>query len=186
MSTFKNKKSFSIFDRFINKFLITCLLTVICLICLKGNVSFKQFFYNHVVSDNFDFAYFNSLYSKYFGGSIPFSNFFSDTKMVFNESLVYDSLTDYNDGVSLSVGENYLVPILNSGLVVFIGDKEGYGNTVIVEQANGIDVWYSNLNRVNVSLYEYVSSGNIIGECDNYLYLVFKKDGNVLDYKKYI
>lgn len=180
------RKRFSLFDRFINRFLITCLFTIICLICLKGNVFFKQYFYDHVISDNFDFAYVNSLYSKYFGGSIPFSGFFNETKMVFNEGLVYDNFSDYNDGVSLSVSDNYLVPVLDTGLVVFVGEKEGYGNTVIVEQSNGIDVWYSNLDKINVNIYEYVSKDSFIGECSNNLYLVFKKDGNILDYRKYI
>ena len=187
-SSRKTKKSnrFSLFDRFINKFLITGLLTVICLICLKKNVFFNQLFYNHVISDNFDFAYFNSLYGEYFGSSIPFSNFFNESKMVFKQELVYDGFSDYNDGVSLNVGSGYLVPVLDTGLVVFIGEKEGYGNTVIVEQSDGVDVWYSNLSRVNVSLYEYVFNDNCIGECDNNLYVVFKKDGNVLDYREYI
>lgn len=74
-----------------------------------------------------------------------------------------------------------------SGLVVFIGEKEGYGNTVIIQQANGIDLWYGNIESVNVKLYDYVETGVLIGTTlnDN-LYLVYKKDGEVLDYQNYI
>lgn len=43
------------------------------------------------------------------------------------------------------VSNNYLVPTLESGIVVFMGEKEGYGKTIIIEQINGIDVWYSNI-----------------------------------------
>lgn len=169
---------------FLNRLLITCLLTVLCLILFKKNSSFKESFYNKFFSDNFDFAYVNNLYIKYFRSKLPFNNVFSEP--VFNEKLVYDSANSYLDGVSLNVSFDYSVPSVDSGLVIFVGQKEGYGKTVIIENKDGIDIWYSNLNSVNVKLYSYVSEGSIIGNCSDLLYLVFKKDGNVLDYKKYI
>lgn len=172
---------------FINRLLITALITVILLICLKRDSSFKNFFYKNVFEVNFDFATVNELYKKYFGGVLPFSDLVTeDTSLVFNETLKYNASSAYLDGARLDVGSNYLVPILDSGLVVFIGEKEGYGNTVIVQQVNGIDVWYSNIGNIGVQLYDYVSKGTLVGECNDSLYLVFKKDGNVLDYKKYI
>jgi len=174
------------FDGFLNKLLITGVLTIICLIFLKKDISFKKFFNDKVLSINFNFSYMNSLYNKYLGGSLPFSDIFSEAKTVFNENLSYDGFTDYLDGVSLNVGTDYLVPSLDTGLVVFIGEKEGYGNTIVVQQANGIDVWYSNMSDVSVDMYEYVSKGSFIGSCHENLILVFKKDGNVLDYKKYV
>ena len=70
---------------------------------------------------------------------------------------------------------------------MFIGKKEGYGNTLIVQQANGIDCWYGNIKNLSVKLYDYVEKGSALGEVENnLLYLVFKKDGAVLDYKNYI
>lgn len=145
----------------------------------------KQFFYDNFLSDNFDFAYFNSLYKKYFGSLIPFDGIGS-VSPVFSEKLIYTDFSSYLDGVSLSVGDNYTVPSLNSGLVIFVGEKDGYGKTVIVQQSDGVDVWYSNLDSVSVKLYEYVSDGGFIGNCSGNLFLVFKKDGNVLDYKDFI
>ena len=88
--------------------------------------------------------------------------------------------------VSLSVGKNYLVPIQESGLVVFIGEKEHYGNVVIIQQINGIDMWYGNINHTDVNLYDYVSKGTPLGECDDQLYLLFKQNGEVLNYEKYL
>ena len=55
-----------------------------------------------------------------------------------------------------------------------------------MKDSDGIDIWYSNLNNINVKMYEYVNSGDIIGECQKKLYLVFKKDGDYLDFKKFI
>ena len=153
----KDKTNNFIF-RFLNKFLITCLITIVCLIFLKKNPYFKQCFYSAVYEKNFNFAFFNEVYNNYFNGKLPFSDFFNK-----NEELV-----------------------INNGLVVFVGVKENYGNVIIVQSEDGVNVWYGNLNNINVPIYKYVKKGELIGECNQSLYLVFKKDGNVLDYKKYI
>ena len=106
---------------------------------------------------------------------------------VFNEKLTYKEQSLYKDGVKLTVEDNYLVPIIESGIVVFMGEKEEYGQTVIVQQVNGIDVWYSNVDTSNISLYQYLTKGNLLGEAkSNYIYMVFQKDGKFLDYKEYI
>lgn len=172
----------------INKTLITVVLTLILLIGLKTNNDFKNNFYDKVYDNNFSFAKVNNLYQKYFGSPLPFEKFFENkTTTVFNEKLKFQKEEEYKEGVKLTVTDNYLVPNLESGMVIFIGEKEGYGNTVIVEQANGIDIWYGNINNLNVTLYDYVEKGKLLGEVSsNELYLVYKKEGKVLDYKKYI
>lgn len=189
----KNKKkvkpikyNWTIF-KFVNQFCITAILTLLTLIILKSNSKLKQGFYKHVYEDNFSFSEVNELYKKYFGSSIPFKDFFVSTKPVFNEKLTYTEASVYMDGVRLTVSDKYLVPNQLSGLVVFIGEKEGYGNTVIIQQANGIDLWYGNIEDVNVKLYDYVEQGDLIGNTkDTNLYLVYKKDGEVLNYEDYI
>lgn len=178
--------SSSFFSNFINRVLITGLITIISLILFKKNASFKKYFNDNVLSVNFSFASINNLYTRYFGGTLPFKGIIPDPVPVFSEKLSYSGVSDYLDGVSLDVVGDYLVPSINDGLVVFIGEKEGYGNTVIIEGSDGVDIWYSNMSSISVSLYEYVGEGSFIGNCSDSLYLVFKKDGNVLDYKKYI
>ena len=65
--------------------------------------------------------------------------------------------------------------------------KEDYGNTIIIEQVDGIDTYYSNINYSNIKLYDYVEKGEALGEAINdNLYLKFEKDGKSLDYKKYL
>ena len=91
------------------------------------------------------------------------------------------------DGVQLEVASNYLVPNLESGMVIFVGEKENLGKTVIIEQVNGVEVWYSNLSSININIYDYVEKGSLIGEVsDQKLYLTFKKDGQILNYEDYI
>lgn len=172
---------------FFSRLFLTCICVLCILVYLKKKPGMKSIFYTKVYESSFNFASINKFYNTYFGGSLPFSNLFiDDSSMVFSENLVYNESFDYLDGVSLNVGSNYLVPILNEGLIVFIGFKEGYGNTIIVQQADGVDVWYSNISNVSFKLYDYVKKGDFLGECNEYLYLVFKKDGNVIDYKSFI
>ena len=80
-----------------------------------------------------------------------------------------------------------MVPTIESGIVVFIGEKENLGTTVIIEQVDGIDTFYSNININNIKLYDYIEKGELLGETKgNDLYLFFQKNGEYLDYQKYI
>ena len=86
----------------------------------------------------------------------------------------------------MTVGDNYLVPTLDEGMVVFIGEKENYGNTIIIENLEGINFWYANINNTSLKLYDYVEKGTFVGEVNKNLYMVFSKDGNYLNYEEYI
>ena len=181
---------FKSISKYFSKFLLTIILTILTLIILKANPKLKSDFYQKVYEDNFSFAYVNGLYEKYFGSSLPFQKMFSflDTSTsVFSETLSYTKQEAYLDGVKIIVGDNYLIPCIETGLVIFVGEKEGYGNTVIIEQQDGVNVWYSNLESISVKLYDYVKKGSYIGENkEDYMFLVFKKEGNIVDYKNYI
>ena len=112
------------------KLLVTIVITLILLILIKGNNSFKKKFYKYVYENNISFAKFNKLYMEKFGNILPID--INDTKPVFNEELLYEEKEKYLDGVKLKVDSNYLVPALLDGVVVFVGEKDEYGNVVIV------------------------------------------------------
>jgi len=168
------------------RFLILVVITICTILILKFNPQFKTAFYKYVYNDNISFAMINSWYQSKFGSPLPFSKLFDDSLPVFNEHLKYNEASIYKDGVRLGVGPEYLVPALDGGIVVFTGEKEGYGKTVIIEQADGIAVWYSNLEEINVQLYDYLSKGNLVGLVNNDLYLVFYQNGEALDYQERI
>ncbi len=176
------------YTKWISKLAITIILTLVTLITLKSNSKFKATFYQYVYDSHFSFASINAAYQKYFGSPLPFQELWKNpTVSVFDEKLIFTEQHKYKDGVALTVENSYLVPVLESGMVVFIGEKEGYGNTVIIQQMDGIDVWYSNLNAVNLKLYDYVAKGSLLGEVKgNQLYLVYKKNGTVLNYEEHI
>ena len=174
----------------IYKSLITTILVLSVLIITKSSDKFKAIIKQNVYDKNFSFAKVNDVYTKYLGSALPFKDikiFKEETKTTFDEKLKFTESNKYLDGVKLTVEQSYLVPIQESGLVVFTGEKEGYGNIVIIQQVNGVDMWYGNLSNVNVNLYDYVEKGDLLGEVkDTNLYLVYQKDGKYIDYKEYI
>lgn len=179
-----NKKSFLI--SFFNKILICFILVITCLIIMKNNNDFKNFISKNVFQDNISFAYLNNLYNKYFGKVLP-SYKIEDVTPVFNEKLEYKNVNKYFDGYKLEVSNSYLVPIIESGIVVYDGDMENYGHVIIIEGIDGVDIWYGNISNINVKLYDYVNKGDFLGEViDNNLYLVFEKNKEFLKFEDYI
>lgn len=164
----------------LNKLLLSVIIFLIGMILVKTGL--KETIKTKLYEESLPFQKLKSTYTKYIGNITPIE----ETQPVFNETLEYNKISKYKDGVKLNVSNNYMVPILESGVVVFIGEKENYKNTIIVEQTNGVDVFYGNIKSNNIKLYDYVEKGELLGEANNELYLVFQKDGKYLDYKEYI
>ncbi len=140
-------------------------------------------FKNNVYDKTFKFTKISNFYNKYFGSVIKKPS--PDKIVVASKELNYKESNKYLDGVKLT-DINIIYPF-KSGIVVFIGEKGGYGNTVIIQGMDGIDYWYGNIENPNVKLYDYVESDNIIGEVkDKTLYLVFMKEGSILDYEEFL
>ena len=170
---------------FLYRTLVTVVVTLVLLIIIKGNSNFKEKFYKRVYEDHFQFIEVNKWYQKLFGSPFPFQKYIA-FKPVFKESLSYSAKEAYLDGVKLTVEDTYPVPVIQAGLVVFVGEKEGYGTVVIVEQLDGVDCWYGNLSSTTLKLYDYVESGSLLGVADKELYLVYKEEGTIIPYEKYL
>ena len=166
---------------YLSKIFISIIITLIILILIKSNSSFKNTFYKEVYDTNISFSTFNKFYNKYIS-KIDILNI----KPVFNEKRTYNKIEKYLDGVKLYVEKNTAIKSAESGIVIYIGNKDNYNNTVVIQRIDGVDEWYGNINNVGVKLYDYVSKGTIIGEADDYYYLVYKKDGKNLNYEEYI
>ena len=180
-----NKKKIN--TSFLSKTLVLIILTLISLIVLKKNPKLKTGFYNTIYDKHISFASISKWYEKHFGSSIPFKEILSSkTKTVFEEKIEYSKKEDYKDGLKLTVNQNYSIPALESGMVVYIGKKESYGNVVIIQQTDGTDVWYGNVTT-NLKMYDYIEKGKFIGNTeDKTLYLVFLKNGKKVKYEKYL
>lgn len=181
----KSRKS-NLFKNIVLRVLITIIVTLILLIGFKMNNNFKKTFYHYVYEENFPFSAVKNFLQEKFGTSLTFDKIVTDEE-VFNEKLSYKDKSLYHDGVKLTVSSEYMIPSLESGIVVYIGEKENYKQVVIVQQMNGVDVWYGNIKQANVKLYDYVEKGSLIGQVNNKtLYLVFQKEGKFVDYQSYL
>lgn len=178
------KKSVKVF---FSKLLLTIIVFLVGMILVKQDTKIKNLIIDSLYEKSIKFTKAKSLYQKYFGNILSIDKIVKEEEPVFNEKLTYSKKNVYKDGVVLQVSKNYMVPVLESGIVIFMGEKDDYGSTVIVEQIDGVDVFYSNITVVDIKMYDYVEKGQLLGECkSDQLYLVFQKDGKYLDYKDYI
>ena len=172
---------------FITRVLITVIIFLVGMILVKSNSDFKNIILDEVYDNNFKFTKIKDFYQKYFGNILSIDQLMVEEQPVFKEKLSYEKADTYLDGVKLKVSDHYMVPVLESGIVIFMGEKEDYGNTVVIEQIDGVDVYYSNISTEGIQLYDYVEKGSLLGEAqDKNLYLIFQKDGDYLNYKDYI
>ncbi len=172
---------------FITRVLITVIIFLVGMILVKSNSDFKNIILDEVYDNNFKFTKIKDFYQKYFGNILSIDQLMVEEQPVFKEKLSYEKADTYLDGVKLKVSDHYMVPVLESGIVIFMGEKEDYGDTVVIEQIDGVDVYYSNISTEGIQLYDYVEKGSLLGEAqDKNLYLIFQKDGEYLNYKDYI
>ncbi len=153
----------------------------------KSNKAYKDIILKTLYQDNISFIQIKNLYNKYLGGVIPLDKIVEPITPVFNEELEYTNELEYLDGVKLEVNDKYLVPILEEGMVVYIGEKENYGRVIIIEGIDGVEMWYGFIETTAVSLYDYVEKNSYLGQTkENTLFLAYKKDGKFLNYKEYL
>lgn len=175
--------------KYIKGFITRCMLCIIIFLLISIICNFSDsnllWFKNNIYDKNINFTFFNNVYKKYINKYIPFN--IIDEKVVMSEELVYNEKNDYLNGVSLNVGKNYNMYSLCGGIVVYIGEKDGLGDTIIIQGTDGVDYWYSNLENLSVGLYDYIENDTLIGvsKSDN-IYLTFVKDGEYISYEEFI
>ena len=162
--------------KIIRKALYTAIIFLVGMILIKQNPSYKDKINKIIYKDNPNYIKLKKTYDKFFSGKKE------ETKSVFTEQIEYQNKEDIKDGVELTVSNNYLVPILESGIIIYLEN-----NKIIISQVNGINVEYNNVKVNNYKLYDYIEKGKPLGETiENKLILKFEKEGEYLDYKKYL
>lgn len=146
----------------------------------------KEEIHNLIYEKSFLFTKFASYYNKYLGGIYPINLFNMSTTPVSQTVLSYNNYSVYLDGIKLEVDNSYLIPNLQSGVVVYVGTKEKYGNVVIIQGKDNIEITYGNIKNISVNIYDTIEQGSWLGEADgNYFYLLYSYQGKTIDYRKY-
>lgn len=84
-------------------------------------------------------------------------------------------------GIVLITPESAIVAASGEGRVQFTGYKEGLGNTIIIQHANGVETWYGWLEEMKVKEKDWVQKGKEIGtvkkmENQSFFYFAIRKN----------
>lgn len=182
-----NPKVQKYLSNLLSKFLLSIIFLMVSIILIKSNSNIKNFYQEDILTKQINFTKFNDFYTKYFGNILPDYTVPSvPTQMASNTEFDYNNGTPYLNGTKLETTENYPVPIITSGIIVFLGEKDSLGPTCIVQGIDGIDIWYSHIDTSSLNLYDYVTKGKILATTEsNYFYLTIDSNGNYLTYDTY-
>ena len=174
----KSPKSNSI----ITKILLSVIFVFISLIYIKSNDKNLENYKKYVFTETISFAKANKLLNKLVDKKIVSDN--KETNMVFNDTS--EMLREkYENGTKIKYNSNSIINAKESGIVVFIGEKDNLGNTIIIQGIDGYDIWYSNIKNSNLTIYDYIEKNTIIGESEEVI-ITISKDGKYIDYEEYI
>ena len=165
----KDSKANNIFKKILSKLFTIVIFTMIVITLSNMSPKFKSFIVDKVLNSTIDFSFVNKLSNKV-------TNIFktsNNTLPVVKEE--NNRKERYKDGIKYIVNKGASVNIKDSGIVTYIGNKDGYNNTVVIQQSNGYYAWYGNIKE-EVKLYDYIESGSKIGETltNEYYYILLK------------
>lgn len=167
-SSKKSNKNASWLKSIFSKLFTIVVFTMIVIITSNYSPKFRKFLIDDVLNSTMDFSKVNNIMDK-------FTKVFKSEKTTPVVKEVDEKSEKYKDGIKYYMKSSDEVVLKDSGIVTFIGEKEGYGNTIIIQQSNGYYAWYGNVKE-SVKLYDYIEKGNVIGETQEYYYYVLYKD----------
>ncbi len=164
--------------------LLSVILVLLCAIFINSSDANLLLFKDHFFNETLAFTKINNLYAKYFGNIIPEK--INNSIPVFENGNNYTNIEKEGNAFLVNLTSN-TYHFLESGVVVFLGEKEGLGKTIIVQGIDGVDIWYSNISNCNVTMYDYVEKESIVGEfSDQKAVLTFMENGEFIGYENYI
>jgi len=161
----------------IQKIFIMTIGILIGMILTKNNNDLKDKIKENIYETSYPIIESRNIYNKYFS----FLNKEKE-KQVNNNLFKYINKEETKEGVKLTVKENEIIPVLESGIIVYLED-----NRVIIEQIDGVKAIYENIEVNDKKLYDYLEKGEVLGETEkDVINLSFTKKGEYYDYKKYL
>lgn len=101
---------------------------------------------------------------------------------------IMQSFVKDGQGVLIKTSNSTSVDTIKEGVVIYAGEKETHGKTVIVQHPDKSESWYARLQEINVSLYEEVKKGAKVGRVSpsdepdkGEFYFALKANGKFID-----
>lgn len=168
---------------FVTKILLSIIICLVSLIYINGGTNNKENFEKFFYSKSLPFNKFNKILNKYIDPNIIKTEKTPKTSMVFDE--VYEEKKElYQNGTKIKYSSLKAIKNIMSGIVVFIGEKDNLGNTIIIQGVDGYDIWYSNISNSNIKIYDYVEKDSVLGDTED-LVITISKDGKFISYEEY-
>ena len=175
------------FKGLISRTLIVIIFVLVSLIFTNISDDNKKLYKEYVLENSLGFTKINNLYEKILGKVDIASPNKNNTTSVFLNTINYSNIESFKNGFKLALNPGEIINTITSGIIVYIGDKDDLGNTVIVQGNDGVDIWYSNITDTDIKVYDYIESGSILGTANSdYIYLTLNKDGKYLSYEEYL
>ncbi len=168
----------------ISRILLSVIFVMVSIIFINSSEKNREMYKKYIMENSLEFTKINNWYQSLFG-RVDLLNKSKDTP-VFSDNIKYSNIVYDKNRTELTVGEGSAIKVITSGIVVFIGSKDNLGNTLIIQGKDGVDIWYSNLTDTDISVYDYVESGSVLGTANSdVVYLTISKDGKFLSYEEY-
>ncbi len=179
-----NDKKIKYLKNLISRVLLSIIFILGSVIFTNLSQNNKELYQKVVLEDSLEFRKINEWYQGLFGNVDIIKK--DDSTAVFFNTINYTTLEKYKNGVKLKVNPGEIINVITSGIVVFMGEKDNLGNTIIIQGNDGVDIWYSNITDTDINIYDYVEAGSILGLSNSdYIYLTINKDGKYISYEEY-
>ncbi len=166
----------------LSKLLLSIIILLVVMIFSSFRINYKDDALKFLLEDNLKFYKMNEIYRKYVGDE----NKKNEETIAVNSTSNLLYLDEIDGSYKIQVENGEPINFYKSGIIVFVGNKDDLGDTVIVQGNDGVDIWYSNVTLDGYSLYDYVKAGDILGrsvDCD--MIVTIMKDGKKVIYEEY-
>ncbi len=167
------------------KILLSVIFVLSSTIYIKLNPDNLNYFKKHIFESNLTFTKINNWYHEMFGNILPTVK--EPIEKEVSNNMPINEKEPYLDGYKIKTNSTSPVSSIGSGILVYMGEKEGYGNTLIIQGVDGVDIWYGGITDTNLKLYDYLDKNTILGNTkENFYTLVFQSEGAYLTYEEYL
>ena len=106
---------------------------------------------------------------------------------------IMESFEKNGQGVMVKTSDSTSVETIEQGVVIYAGEKDAHGKTIIIQHPDKSESWYGNLQEINVNLYEQVEKKKKIGLVSpsdepgkGEFYFALKSNGKFIDPKEVV
>ncbi|GAA0334063.1 stage IV sporulation protein SpoIVFA [Bacillus carboniphilus] len=147
------------------------LLTAILFKSTGSSLDSLRVFVEDTFEKDFQFAAVSEWYEDRFGeplAFLPTDSTENEPNMMVEYAVpasgkVTQSFTINDQGVTIETGKDAPVKAVKEGVVVFAGNKDDTGQTVIIQHSDETITWYGHLKDISVSYNDRVSTGKEVG-----------------------